>query len=129
MGQRKIICTHCGQELEISSRTVSLCCDYCRRQISVEDHFIDSYHAVINIETCGSLDITSKGQVRARIRVQDAKVGGQVYGNITARGKVSVDSGARVVGDITAPSLEVGSGAELKGFFRIGSQEGSSDSG
>ena len=42
-----------------------------------------------------------------------------MYGDITARGKVTVYPGAQLIGDVTASRLEVKSGALLKGFFRI----------
>jgi hypothetical protein len=119
MHYRRLYCTHCGQEVVVSTRVISTSCCHCHQRIAVEDHTINAYHAVTNIETSGSLAITPTGHVRARLRVHDLQVAGQVYGNVTARGKVSVDAGARIVGDVTAQSLEVQPGAHLKGFFRI----------
>ena len=123
MTQRRIQCNHCGKELRISSRAFSVSCRYCNQRVGVEDHIINDYHAVTNIDTCGSLDVTTTGQIRAQIRVQNLNVGGQVYGDITAKGKVSVDSEARMVGDVTARSITVKPGARMKGFYRIEPQQ------
>ena len=116
---RRLYCTHCGRELLVSSRAVSISCYYCHQRIGVEDHTISAYHAVTNIETSGSMAVAPRGHVRARLRVHDLQVEGQIYGNVTARGKVSVAPGAHLYGDVTAARLEVKEGAHLKGFFRI----------
>ena len=119
MQLRKVYCTHCGKELLVSRRAFSLSCCHCHQRVCVENHTIDAYHAVTNIETSGSLSVTRTGQVRARLRVQDLDVAGQVYGNVTARGKVTLAAGARIVGDVTAHRLEIKDGAKLNGFVRI----------
>ena len=123
METRKINCSHCGKELVISKRAMSVNCSHCNQRVCVEDHVIDSYQAVTNIETSGTLEVTPNGHFRGRVRVQKAKVEGQVYGNITASGKVSLEEHARMVGDVTAGSLDVKEGARLQGFYCIRPQE------
>jgi hypothetical protein len=125
---RMVNCTHCGQELEVSDRAFSVNCRFCNNRVCVEDQLISSYHAVTNIETSGSISVTPTGHVRAKLRVHNIDIAGQLYGNITARGKVTVYPGAQLIGDVTAPRLEVKSGALLKGFYRIESLKKSSDS-
>jgi len=119
MARRKINCPHCDKHILVSPRAVSVNCPYCYQRVSVENFVIDAYHAVTNIETSGSLDIAHTGHVRASIHVQDLNLAGQLYGNVTAGGKVAFEAGAQHIGDITATRLDVASGAKLKGFCRI----------
>ncbi len=124
---RMVICTHCGRELEVSDRAFSVNCRYCNQRVGVEDHIIQSYHSVTNIETSGSISVTPTGHVRARLRVQNLEVAGQMYGDIVARGKVTVYPGGRLVGDVNASRLEVRAGALLKGYYRIEPHQNASE--
>ncbi len=124
---RTVICTHCGRELEVSDRAFSVNCRYCNQRVGVEDHVIQTYHSVTNIETGGSISVTPTGHVRAKLRVQNLEVAGQMYGDIVARGKVTVYPGARMVGDVSASRLEVKEGALLKGYYRIEPIPGTSE--
>ena len=119
---RKIFCIHCGGELTVSPKAFSVNCRYCNRRVGVEDHHIGHYHAGTNIETGGDVSVTSRGHVRARIHVKNLQVQpqGQVYGNVIAEEKVTVETQANLLGDVTARRLEVQPGAHLKGFYRIG---------
>lgn len=125
MGARVIQCNHCGGNLLVSERAISISCRYCHQRVGVEDRIIDHYHAGTNIETAGSLVITAEGHVRARLSVKNLEIQGhgQVYGNVTACGKVRVDAYAHLLGDVTAQRLEVHPGARLRGFYRIGLHE------
>ena len=123
MRDRAIRCLHCGEEVVISARVVSTSCVHCHERISVEDFVVKSEHSISNIDTCGSLSVTAKGQVWAPVKVGDVSVEGMIKGSISAQGKVSVETGGEVVGDVDARRLEVKPGATLKGFYRIGEKE------
>jgi cytoskeletal protein CcmA (bactofilin family) len=72
--------------------------------VSTNDGLVVGEHAVINAEiTCGSVIVK-----------------GDVTGNITARDQVALESGARVKGDITSPSLSVAKGATFDGTSQMG---------
>jgi cytoskeletal protein CcmA (bactofilin family) len=72
--------------------------------VSTNDGLVVGEHAVINAEiTCGSVIVK-----------------GDVTGNITARDMVALESGARVKGDITSPSLSVAKGATFDGASQMG---------
>jgi len=113
-------CTHCGRILQVSPHAFSVNCPYCNQRVCIEDHFIASHHIITNIETSGRVAIAPTGHVRARMRVFDLQVEGEIFGQVNATGKVSIAAGARVVGDVRAERLEVADGAHLCGFYQIG---------
>jgi hypothetical protein len=119
--KKAVHCYHCGKELLVSVRAFSTCCPKCNQRLGVEDRTISGHYEITLIETCGTVQVGPAGDLRSRLRVRDLQVQGQCQGNIVADGKVSLDSNARVEGDITAKRLEVNPGARLKGYYRIGS--------
>jgi cytoskeletal protein CcmA (bactofilin family) len=119
MQQKKVYCHHCGKELLVSAKAVSIGCPHCNRRISVEDLTVSSYHIRACLETCGSIRVAPTGILQGRVRSRSLQVEGQLRGNVTADDKVSLASGASISGDITARSLEVNSGGIINGFCRI----------
>jgi len=73
-------------------------------------------------------EIRSKGQLviadgaifSGEAQIGDARVEGQVTGNVHAAGKVNLAASARVEGDIRAERLEVAEGAVITGHIAIG---------
>lgn len=126
MPDRTIRCLHCGAEVVLSARVVSTSCGHCYKRISVEDFVVKSEHSMSNINTCGSLSVTAKGQVWAPVNVHDVSVEGMINGNVRAQDKVTIETGGRLVGDVAARRLEVKPGATLKGFYRIDPEAGGS---
>lgn len=118
--KKAVQCYHCGEELLVSVRAFSTCCPNCNQRLGVENRTISGHYEITRIETCGSVQIGPTGDLRSRLRVKDLQVQGQCQGNIVADDKVTLDSDARVEGDITADRLEVNPGARLKGYYRIG---------
>jgi len=125
MADRQIQCLHCGKEVTVGARTVSTRCSHCYERITVEDFVVTSYHAMGNLNTCGSVSVTTTGQVWAPVKVCDLHVQGSINGDVSAQGKVIVEAGAQLVGNVDASSLEVEAGATLKGFYRIVPKEDS----
>ena len=119
MRQRTVHCYRCGKEFEVSSRTLSIGCPHCYQRLSMEDHVVSGMYHAKQLETCGSLAVGPKGDLRARLQVQTLQVEGQVHGDVRAEGKVSVGSKARLVGDIRAVRLEVSEGGRISGYVRI----------
>ncbi len=113
-------CTHCGRELLVSPKAFSVNCRYCNQRVCIENHLIESHHTITNIETSGDVAITPTGHVRAQLHAGNIYVEGQIFGNVTADGKVRVANNARITGDVSAEKLEVKDGASLNGFYSIG---------
>jgi cytoskeletal protein CcmA (bactofilin family) len=59
--------------------------------------------------------IGKSGTVRGDVIIDDAIVGGRVYGSIIATGRVELQSGALVEGDITTSKLVVEEGTVFNG--------------
>lgn len=100
---------------------MTITCKYCSKSLKLEDITIRGYEARRNIDTCGIVVIEKKGQVNAdRILCGGLVARGRIRGSITSRGPVLVGPEAEIRGDVNAPTLAVGAGAVLHGFYRIG---------
>jgi len=60
-------------------------------------------------------------RVRANIAADEVQISGVVEGDIAARRKITLESTAVVVGDLTTPGIVIEEGAKLKGRIVIGS--------
>lgn len=63
------------------------------------------------ITSDGCLTIGTKADIQAEIKTSAATIHGKVRGNITVTGEVALMSTAEVIGDITAATLSIQSGA------------------
>jgi cytoskeletal protein CcmA (bactofilin family) len=74
---------------------------------------------------CGSLTQGRSGEVRGNIRAGEARLAGLVDGAVEA-GILTLESSARVTGDVLYESLSVAAGAEVEGRFkrRRGGEDG-----
>jgi len=66
------------------------------------------------------LTIGEKGSVFASIEGDTIVIAGEVKGDITARRKITLESTARVTGDLTTPGIVIQEGARLEGRIMIG---------
>jgi cytoskeletal protein CcmA (bactofilin family) len=66
------------------------------------------------------LTIGEKGSVFASIEGDTVVIAGEVKGDITARRKITLESTARVTGDLTTPGIVIQEGARLEGRIMIG---------
>jgi|GEM_PF-2329383 len=119
MARKKVCCHYCGRDLLVSTFAFSVVCPNCCQRLSVEDYIIKSYREVSGIDTCGTMLVTQKGDLRAKLRVRDLDIQGRVNGTVQASGKVTVAPNAHLEGNITARSLEVNEGAHLNGYLCI----------
>jgi cytoskeletal protein CcmA (bactofilin family) len=69
-----------------------------------------------DIRATGDLYIGEKAVVEARIEAVVVRVRGRVVGNIVAKRRIELSSGAQVEGDITAPEVVMEAGAKLNGI-------------
>lgn len=67
----------------------------------------------------GSLTVGPRGSVTGSIEADTVVIAGTVQGNIQATGRVEIDRGARVYGDVRARALLMRDGASINGKFLI----------
>lgn len=116
-----IVCLYCHKPQEVSRRAMQITCKHCYKSLKIEDIVVKAYEARRSIETCGVVVVEKKGNVVAdRLLCGGLIVRGKVKGAVTSRGTVLVGPDADLIGDVTAPTLAVGAGAVLNGFYRVG---------
>ncbi len=72
------------------------------------------------IATPESLVVGKTGVVRASVKVKNAIVGGQFFGDIVAENKVELQSGSHLEGDITTKRLVIDEGVFFEGKCSMG---------
>jgi hypothetical protein len=116
-----VVCLYCAQSQEISRRAMTITCKHCHKSLRIEDVTIKQYEARRAIDTVGIITIEKKGNVVAdKLQCGGMVVRGKVKGTIISRGPVMVGPEAEIKGDVTAPSMAVGSGAILEGNYKVG---------
>lgn len=68
-----------------------------------------------SIKTDKFLLIGDKSKISANIEAKDAKIGGEVNGNINISGYLEINSSAKINGDIKTSQISVARGALLNG--------------
>lgn len=120
-----IVCLHCGKPQEVGRKAMTITCRFCNKSLRLEDLRFKEYQARRVIETCGIVTVEKKGNVVTdRITCGGLIVRGKVKGAILSRGPVLVGPEAEISGDVSAPTLAVGAGAVLDGFYEIGQKNG-----
>ena len=117
---KRVVCTHCGQPMDVGTRAMSVFCTNCKKRLILENFKIKTYYAVREFSTCGDIVVEKKGHIVAPIRVSNLMVKGKIQGDVHARGRVEIKKTGSVKGDLEAPVLHIESGAVLEGFLRIG---------
>jgi len=67
-----------------------------------------------------ALIVEATGVVVADVRARDVVIAGIIVGDVLAGGRVVLQAGARVVGNITAPRVSIAAGAALRGQVSMG---------
>jgi len=75
------------------------------------------------IGTPESLVIGKTGIVRATVKVKNAIIGGQLFGNIEADNKIELQSGSHVEGDIRTKRLVIDEGVFFEGNCSMGNSQ------
>jgi cytoskeletal protein CcmA (bactofilin family) len=86
-------------------------------QIDTSGHLVVSGRVEGAIRAGGDVTVERGGVVVApgEVRAWRIRIEGTVIGNVIARDRVEVAAGARVVGDLCAPSIELDADAQLEG--------------
>lgn len=66
-----------------------------------------------------NLTIASSARVEADVESASVDISGSIQGNVTAKDKVEIKSGGKLVGDIRAPRILVADGASFKGNINM----------
>ena len=106
-GQTSIIAQNCKFDGKVEVRGT----------LRVEGEFKGS------IGTPESLVIGKTGVVHADVRVKNAIIGGQLYGNIIAENKIELQSGSHVEGDIKTKRLVIDEGVFFEGNCSMGAKK------
>ncbi len=72
------------------------------------------------IATPENLIIGKSGMVNAAVKVKNAIIGGQLFGNIVAENKIELQSGSHVEGDIKTKRLVIDEGVFFEGNCSMG---------
>ena len=72
------------------------------------------------IATPESMVIGKTGVVHAQVKVKNAIIGGQLFGNIEAENKIELQSGSHVEGDIRTKRLVIDEGVFFEGSCSMG---------
>lgn len=98
---------------------MSTSCPNCHRPVVVEDLVIKNYQGVTNVETCGKLTVTRRGNVVAKNRVVAfggiEMLGRLQCGEALVAGQVVIGAKAEWKGDLHAMSILVRDGAKIGG--------------
>ena len=73
-----------------------------------------------DIETPENLIIGKSGVINASVKVKNAIIGGQLFGNIVAENKIELQSGSHVEGDIKTKRLVIDEGVFFEGNCSMG---------
>ena len=65
------------------------------------------------------LQIEQSGRVEAEARARNVRIRGEFVGNISASGKVIIESSGRMRGDMSAAVISIEDGAKFKGTIKI----------
>lgn len=121
--KQRVVCIHCHHVNEISRRAVSVTCTQCRKALRLEEVRIKDYQARRVVETCSTVTVERKGDLRAeKILCAGAVLRGKTRGDVISTGPVLIGPEAELLGGVTAPTIAVPEGAVLQGFYRIGPQ-------
>lgn len=81
-------------------------------------------HVEGSVSGAASVTIGAEGLVKSDVDAESVIVSGAVAGNLRGTERVLLEDGARVVGDVSAPSIGIRPGAKLRG--RVATGAGSS---
>ncbi len=76
-----------------------------------------------NIGTPESLVVGKTGVVHASVKVKNAIIGGQFFGNIVAENKIELQSGSHLEGDIKTKRLVIDEGVFFEGNCSMGAKK------
>lgn len=109
---------------EVDSRQTSILAQGCKfdGKVQVKGAFRIEGEFSGSIETPENLIIGKTGVVRAEVKVKNAIIAGQIFGNIDAENKIELQSGSHVEGDIRTKRLVIDEGVFFEGNCSMGGE-------
>lgn len=92
---------------------------YIKGEIHGEDDLIIEGTVEGTLTMAKNLTIEIEGRIKANIQTENVIIKGQMEGDLNAREKITLHRGARLVGDMLAPRIEVEDGAYYKGNINM----------
>lgn len=68
-----------------------------------------------SIKTIGNLEVGEKAKINANVDAREAKIGGEIRGNLKIKGFLDITATAKIFGDLEAASLCIERGAIING--------------
>lgn len=78
------------------------------------------------VEVAQHLTVGASGVMKAEIKANSAHVAGRIKGRINAKGKVELEKGSRLEGDVHASSFKIMDGAFFQGQCTMGEEKSAS---
>jgi len=67
------------------------------------------------LKTASNIFVGNKAKISASVEAKEAKIGGEVSGNVKIKGYLEITSSAKILGDIECSSISIERGAVLNG--------------
>lgn len=83
------------------------------------DHYLVCGRAEANADLDGAFALTQGGYWRGNITATHVVIAGEVHGNVTARAKLEILAGARILGNLRSPVIAIAEGAVHEGEVRM----------
>jgi hypothetical protein len=116
---RTVQCYHCRQLFDVPPRAISISCPWCFRRVGLDDMDISGVCWTSKLQTCGRIVIRPKSVLVAPL--VEASQGIQIYGAaegvMVSGGQIYIATGARVKGEVRAPSIRVEAGGTIDGAY------------
>ncbi len=107
---RSISCPSCETFQDVPVIAISAFCKKCGHRINLQDYKKSNFFRG-DLETKGSLYITTTGEINGNVRAGEAIVEGKFNGKLFCEGSVKLQSGSFFFGELHATNIEVAEGA------------------
>ncbi len=107
---RPISCPACETYQDVPVIAISAFCKKCGHRINLQDYKKSNFFRG-DLETKGSLYITSTGEINGNVRAGEAIVEGKFNGKLFCEGSVKLQAGSFFFGELHATNIEVEQGA------------------
>jgi cytoskeletal protein CcmA (bactofilin family) len=76
-----------------------------------------------DIDCAGDVTVGENGIARSHIQARDVVLAGQVFGNVTAKGKLTIKATGKLYGNLSALELSIESGGLFHGSSKMETKE------
>ncbi len=115
---KNIRCSVCNTWQDVPSIAISAFCKKCGQRINLQDYKKNDVFRG-DLETKGTLYITTTGEVDGTVSVGEAIIDGKFKGRLISEGLVRLQPGSTFQGELFAPKVEVSDGATFVGNSNV----------